>query len=199
MDCSGCGYYCESDEYSNNQWRKGRGSAMCKNCVAVKQQEIQCEDCGRWCDSENSLNMHMKHHIESRKLRCESCDASFDRPHDLEQHRKVHRPKDVQCPICGDKRFASAANAVAHVESGYCSGCLGKDHARSSIYRFVSRNAAGLCAPMIEYGSFGAVNEVPDRPYRCTYCSKTFTMLSAQMNHEGDVHRHDRGMHQLGW
>ena len=51
-------------------------------------------------------------------------------------HMQVHRPRSVACPICGDRRFRTGANAVQHVESGSCSGCQGRDNARRQIYNF---------------------------------------------------------------
>jgi hypothetical protein len=50
---------------------------------------------------------------------------------------------------------------------------------------------------MIEYGGVGDVN---DRFYQCTYCAKTFVHLSAQMNHEEDIHGNVRNsMRHIGW
>lgn len=193
MNCARCDDYCERHEYSANQWKKVEGEAICKSCVEYMQRDVQCDFCERWFDSENSLNMHMETHIH----RCGTCNRGFYDLNQLRQHEKVHRPKTVKCPLCGEQRFGSAANAVAHVESGYCSGCRGKSNARSQIYNFVSHHAASLRAPMI--GNGDGDRGVPDRPYRCTYCSKTFTMLSAQMNHECDVHGNDRNIRQLGW
>lgn len=53
-------------------------------------------------------------------------------------HLQVHRPRNDACPICGDRRFRSGANAVQHVESGYCSGCYSTDgdNDRQQIYNF---------------------------------------------------------------
>ena len=193
MECARCDTYCERYEYSANQWRKGPGNAVCKGCVEYLQRDVQCPKCDRWLDSENSLKMHMEIHLH----RCETCNRAFDHPNHLMQHRKVHRPKNVRCPVWGVERFASGANAMAHLESGYCPGCSGVENARSQIYDFVSQNAAGLLDPMV--GNGDEDSGVPDRPYRCTYCSKTFTMLSALMNHEGDVHGNERNMGQMEW
>ncbi|CAM9242899.1 unnamed protein product [Ectocarpus fasciculatus] len=194
MYCGTCDEWCEWHEFSNNQWRKGDGVGSCRSCVEDAFQEVQCDKCDRWFDCENSLNMHMESHLYP----CKECGRKFTAEHSLTQHMKTHRPKTVSCPVCGVTKFASAANAVAHVESGYCSGCRGKDNARSQIYNFISHKAPELRTRLIE-GPSGSGSSVPDRPYQCTYCGKTFTQLSAQMNHEGDVHGSDRRMRQLGW
>lgn len=111
---------------------------------------------------------------------------------------KSHATRVLKCPLCqGPKQFKNGANVVAHVESGFCTGCVGKDAARDQIFQFVSRNAPSLTVPMLENGGYGG--GAPARPYQCSYCSKTFAHLSAQMNHEGDVHANNRGLNQLGW
>lgn len=214
--CSKCGYRLHADEFSGNQWSKGVGISQCMDCVSQAQQPVQCDVCDNWYSSDNALEQHMRthpvcehcdeqflsraalmEHMEYDHNICDICGRDFRSANGLFQHSKTHVPKNVSCPICGDKKFRNAANAVAHVESGYCSGCRGKDFARTKIHQFMTQNAPIFLAPMIENGPGSA--GVPDRPYRCTCCSKTFTSLSAQMNHEGDVHGNDRRLHQLGW
>ena len=135
--------------------------------------------------------------MQTHISRCDYCGREFQSENSLAQHMKTHRPKNVSCPICGEQRIGSAANAVAHVESGYCSGCRGQDEARRQIYQYVSGHAPNLCVPMLENG--GHSDQVPNSPYKCTYCGKQFGQLSSQMNHEQDVHHNDRRMQQLGW
>jgi DNA-directed RNA polymerase subunit RPC12/RpoP len=214
--CSECGSWCDADEFSNNQWRRGPGASRCIECVDRTEQPVECDVCARWLTSDNALAQHMKthpecqycderfyshahlaDHVNSAHNVCPTCGRDFRSPNGLFQHQKSHAPRNVSCPICGEQRFRNAANAVAHVESGYCAGCLGKDHARAQIHQFVTHNAPRLCVPAIENGYGGG--GVPDRPYRCTDCGKTFASLSAQMNHEGDVHGNNRRLQQLGW
>ena len=169
--CSQCRYSCEKSEFSSNQWRKGDGLGRCIDCVE-----------GAQCDLPT----------------CPQCRREFRTEHDLTQHMKVHRSRDVACPVCGDRRFASGANAVAHVESGFCTGCRGKDNARAAIHGFVAHNAPHLRNKMIGYdGNYSS--DVPDLPYACTYCRKAFGSLSSMMNHEEDVHRNVRSTQQIGW
>jgi len=214
--CDRCDKWCYRDEFSSNQWAKGEGSSKCTDCVSEIQREVQCNICRDWFQGENSLAQHMKthpscsicdrlfhgkqdlaEHMYDAHPTCPECHRGFRTAHDLFQHSKVHLPRTVSCPICGVKQFKNAANAVAHVESGYCSGCLGQDNARTQIFEYVSRHAPSLRVPMIEngYSAYG----VPDMPYRCTFCTKQFAHLSAQMNHEGDAHRNNRHLGQLGW
>lgn len=122
--CSQCRYSCEKSEFSSNQWRKGDGLGRCIDCVE-----------GAQCDLPT----------------CPQCRREFRTEHELTQRMKVHRSRDVACPVCGDRLFASGANAVAHVESGFCTGCRGKDNARAAIHGFVAHNAPHLRNKMIGY------------------------------------------------
>jgi hypothetical protein len=173
--CSVCDYDCDSSEYSTNQWLKG-SDAKCSDCVRRAMEPRNCPFCDRWVDCSNSLQMHYPH-CPVRKT-CDVCDRVFKGDHALMQHKKSHVSRDVSCPVCGDKKFRNAANAIAHVESGYCTGCMGKDNARTQIHQFVSQRAPSLCVPMLQNGSQHNSWEVPDRPYECRFCRKTFKQLS---------------------
>jgi hypothetical protein len=105
-------------------------------------------------------------------------------------HLQVHRPRNVPCPICGEGRFRSGANAVQHVESGFCSGCRGADNARQQIYDFASRQRAMQPflsdVPRLTYGGYD--NDVPDLPYSCPQCDRSFRQLSQLLQHQDNKH-----------
>lgn len=149
-----------------------------------------------YCDERFMTRADVLDHMDAHHNICQICGRDFQSQNDLFQHSKTHLPRTVSCPLCGEKKFKSGANAVSHVESGYCTACRGQETALRQIHRYVSRNAPQLCTPMLEYGS--RCSGVPDQPYRCTYCNKSFRLLSAQMNHENDVHGNDRRP-TLGW
>lgn len=180
--CVQCRYSCEKHEFSSNQWRKGDGLSRCIDCVEGVQEEYESEA------EEEEFSFPT----------CHECQREFRTENELSQHMKIHRSRNVACPVCGDRRFRSGANAVAHVESGFCRGCLGKDNARSAIHGFVSQNAPQLRNKMIGYEE-NYSNDVPDLPYACTYCRKAFKSLSSMMNHEEDKHRNVRSTQQIGW
>lgn len=110
-------------------------------------------------------------------------------------HMQVHRPRNVACPICGEARFKSGANAVQHVESGYCSGCRGKDLARSQIYNFAQNQPAMrrfmTDTPMIADGN-SYDDDVPDFPYHCPECTKSFRQLSQLLQHQDQKHNNNK-------
>lgn len=114
-------------------------------------------------------------------------------------HMQVHRPRNVACPVCHQQRFKSGANAVQHLESGYCSGCRGKDKARRQIYDFVKGQKAARHyvngAPMLTNGD--SYSSVPDYPYQCPQCSKAFRQLSQLLQHEDQ--KHQRNVRLIGY
>lgn len=111
-------------------------------------------------------------------------------------HMQTHRPRSVACPLCGEERFRSGANAVQHVESGHCSGCRGRENARQQIYRFTSGQRAMQRymndVPQITYGDYDD-EDVPEYPYRCPDCDKSFRQMSQLLQHQDNKH----GSHPL--
>ncbi|CAB9531059.1 expressed unknown protein (Partial), partial [Seminavis robusta] len=144
--CSHCGDWLGRHDFSYNQWRKGDGYSRCNDCVHGTI-SYQCHTCSRVFCTQNELDMHMQ----------------------------VHRPRDVACPICGERRFRSGANAVQHVESGYCSGCQGATNARNQIYGYAQSQHAMrpylADTPMLTNGGYGDGITTPDYPYQCGPCN----------------------------
>lgn len=169
--CSECNEWRVCSEFSRNQWRKGDGCSRCNTCVSGFR-KFQCGECYREFNTQNQLNMHMQ----------------------------VHRPRNVACPICGEQRFRSGANAVQHVESGYCSGCYGsQDYARQQIYQFAQRQSGMQPflngTPMLTNGGYN--NSVPDFPYQCPECARSFRQLSQLLQHQDQ--KHGRYTRQIGY
>ncbi|KAI2499137.1 zinc finger protein [Fragilaria crotonensis] len=167
--CSQCGQF--ENDYSNNQWAKGEGQSRCRPCVDEGQAQrysrvatpyFGCATCGREFGSQNEVNMHMQ----------------------------VHRPKEVACPICGDRRFGSGANAVQHVESGSCTGCRGQANARDQIYKYASAKGQMqqfISTPMLEYQGYTNTG-TPEFPYHCQPCNKKFRQMSQLLQHQDQKH-----------
>jgi len=163
--CEDCGGYLTNSHFSGNQLRKSY--PRCKDCTSGGQ-HYQCYECYRTFNSQNELNMHMQ----------------------------VHRARNVACPVCGEVRFRSGANAVQHVETGRCRGCPGVDNARNQIYQFAnSQRSMGRYlteTPMLEYGGGYGGGGVPDYPYHCPECSKSFRQLSQLLQHQDNKHNNSR-------
>ncbi len=170
--CAECDEWCGCSQFSRNQWMKGDGCSRCKACVGGYQNPTyQCGECYREFNCQNELNMHMQ----------------------------VHRPRNVACPICGEQRFRTGANAVQHVESGYCTGCRGQDNARRQIYDFARRQSSMQQfingTPMLTNGGYN--DSVPDFPYQCRECAKSFRQLSQLMQHQDQ--KHGRYTQRIGY
>merc|ERR1712142_715304 len=114
------------------------------------------------------------------------CDSYINHRQESKD-RKVHKPRNVSCPVCNETRFRSAVNAVQHVESGSCIKCRGKENAREKIYKFIAthQESRGLLAERPALTRYGeCVSEVPERPYVCKSCDRTFVHLSGLMQHQ---------------
>lgn len=115
---------------------------------------------------------------------------------------KVHRPRDVACPLCGDRRFDSDASAVSHIEAGSCTKCSGRDRAREEIYKYVSStpHAQQYLSDQLAIGGgyHGGYGSVPDTPYACQECARDFKSMSSLMQHTSDKHSRGVGL-QLGY
>jgi hypothetical protein len=148
---------------------KGDGYSRCRDCVdgTTPPPSYKCGECHRTFDDQNQLNMHMQ----------------------------VHRPRHVTCIVCGSRHFKSSANMVQHVESGYCSGCTGRDNAREQIYGIATK-LRGMRpymtgTPLLTNG--GGYNQgVPDYPYQCRQCNVSFRQLSQLMQHQDNKHNNSR-------
>lgn len=160
------GRYCAEcgdwcSNYSRNQWFKGDGYSRCMDCVNPP--IYQCGTCHRTFNNQNELNMHMQ----------------------------VHRPRNVACPVCGERRFKSGANAVQHVESGYCTGCKGSERARDQIYQYANSKKAMrpylTGTPLLTNGGYND-GTTPDFPYQCRPCNKRFRHLSQLLQHNDQKH-----------
>mmetsp|Transcript_14782 Transcript_14782/g.20888 ORF Transcript_14782/g.20888 Transcript_14782/m.20888 type:complete len:173 (-) Transcript_14782:203-721(-) len=164
-ECWSCERYLDSDEFSNNQWRKGPGGSRCIDC------------------------------LNGYTYTCGKCNRNFNSRNALQQHSQVHRARNVACPICKEVRFRSGANAVQHVESGYCTGCRGRDNARHQIYKYAS-SQSGMNrymnnVPRLTYGGYDS-DDVPDYPYNCPDCDRSFRHLSQLLQHKDAKHSSDR-------
>jgi rubredoxin len=126
MWCNGpCGQWGEREHFSQTQWLKGERRARCEDCTGGRIDPYtrwECNQCHRSFETENNLNNHMITHRPRHQ--CGQCGRVFDGANDLRQHRQVHLERNVACPLCGEVRFRSVTNAVAHVESGSCEANL---------------------------------------------------------------------------
>ena len=182
--CADCLSYLTPSQFSSNQWRKGEGLSRCKSCV---------DDGGGGGSCYSAVTT-------TTSYQCHECSRVFDSPNNLNMHMQVHRPRTVPCPACGERRFRSGANVVQHLESGYCKSCLGQDKARQEIYTFASQKGQmqrylTSSYPMLTNGATPHNHGVPDLPYHCPDCSKSFRQLSQLLQHQDQKH-HQHGLRE---
>jgi len=202
-ECPECGrVFCHSNNFIANE------NSMLQH-MKVHDVSVSCPDCGKIfgrCNTRKQNRAAMKQHMatlhEDVSAQCKECGRVFDyspnrrgNQNSLEEHMQVHKPRSVSCPVCGDTRFRSGANATAHVESGACPGCPGRDRARKVIYDFIgSRQETQHMlkdVAKLEYhgGSRRGNQDVPELPYQCNQCKKTFKHVSSLMQHEQSSHK----------
>ena len=156
-----------------------------------------CNVCFKVFASQTGMNCHMKaKHMDSKHMNSK---------HVLEP-RIPGMKRDVACPLCRVKKFKSSCGAVSHVESGSCTSCQGKDKARQTVFDFVcaKKGARGLLAKPLQLqfaGSpaGGARGPVPDSPYRCAECGKTFEKVSGMMQHQKAKHGNSSTLKAMGF
>lgn len=183
--CAQCRNFLPNNDFSSNQWRKGEGCSRCSDCVSGGGSQYHT----------GYAAVEYQPPPPVYTYTCSQCSRNFNNQNQLNMHMQVHRPRNVACPVCGDTRFRSPANAVQHVESGYCTGCKGQDNARQQIYQFAQRKGGMQqymdLTPLLTYG--GGNNAIPDLPYKCPHCvNKSFRHLSQLMQHSDQKHNNTR-------
>jgi hypothetical protein len=100
-----------SNRFSRSEYRGGKRSlqATCQDC---EREIARCVECAR------EFSSHSWTHALNQ----------------LKMHRQTHAPRTFACPVCnGSKRFKTGADTALHLESGYCTGCQGKDNAHQVL------------------------------------------------------------------
>ena len=86
---------------------------------------------------------------------CNVCFKVFATKNQMKGHMKdtdhglEPRKRDVACPLCRVKKFKSSSGAVAHVESGSCTNCQGKD--KASFTKNSTKHMHGIVTLVASY------------------------------------------------
>ena len=94
IPCNICIYMATCEEELN--WHLN--DAHAKDDQLNYETDFPCEDCGRWCQSEDELRAHMK--IHATLLKCRFCEKSFETKNDLMKHSKIYHEK--QTSVCNN-------------------------------------------------------------------------------------------------
>jgi uncharacterized C2H2 Zn-finger protein len=112
---------------------------------------------------------------------CTKCSKVFSHANQLKMHMQKHLPRDVKCPKCS-KKFKSRANMVQHMETGSCPGARGKEIA----WKLIFDQAEKLFG--LKYADDDKTNEIPEFPYKCPSCNRTFRGGGACLQHQDHKH-----------
>lgn len=130
--------------------------------------------------------MHMQ--VHRPRYECSDCGRTFNCQNDLNQHARTHVPRTVACPGCGGM-YRSMTDTALHFETGYCTGCPGRENARKAAYDLVRQRSGAdqfLSNPrMLTYdGEPRGGWQSGDKNYRCPSCSREFEALGSLMQHQ---------------
>ena len=164
IQCDECGEY--TNRFSSADYKRGQrgGYVECKDCIKRKR---ECGECGKVFRGRNERDVENK----------------------LEQHWRSHEVRAIECPLChrNDRRYRTAADAMAHIESGFCASCKGESNAQQQIYNFTKQKAPHLTNyHALENGSYDSEDD--EISYNCNMCNKTFGKMSSLMNHQRAKH-----------
>ena len=146
----------------------------------------KCEKCGKKCESENKLKMHMKYmckirmldHYQKGSFICRFCKKSFLSKWMLTDHIDAvhHKKKPFSCNLC-DKTFARKTHLKGHIKS---------------VHDKVKPFSCTLCDT--SFAQNGAltkhINAVHRKikPFTCTLCDKSFGWKDYLTRHIKVVH-----------
>jgi len=153
----------------------------------------------------SELNAHRKkmHNLsfQSKTYECSKCSEIFTRKADLLQHMKTHQESPVSCQICG-KHFSKASHLKMHLkvhttDGGKMAAPFSDTDGRITVSLLDASKVVGQVLVPVQ----GVVGEVQDeskvllpldnassdtarrksieKPFKCSYCSKTFAHKSS--------------------
>ena len=77
---------------------------------------LVCEVCGRGCQGESHLKLHMRVHTAEKPFVCTTCGKGFSQRGNLSRHVRTHTgEKPHQCSIC-EMRFSRKRNMMDHIK-----------------------------------------------------------------------------------
>ncbi|XP_055301646.1 gastrula zinc finger protein XlCGF8.2DB-like [Sitodiplosis mosellana] len=148
---------------------KGRAktviSAAQRKQLAAKRTKKQhkCSICGYVAQYPAHLKRHMVKHSGKKPFPCNICNKRFTRQYNLQTHLKTHPDEYLfSCSVCL-KRFVQNDERLVHENA-----CNGRHFECHLCKKFSALIQSKLKMHMRVHNG--------DRPFRCSFCSKRFTM-----------------------
>mgnify|MGYP002716455416 FL=1 len=133
--------------------------------------EFICGECGKECADIQSVNLHMKEHMESEMFECSECKQVFKYKQLLLQHvQNVHEGhRAYTCDVCWatfSSKNSLRNHRVIHLSLRYpCEECGNEFKGRSGLYLHKQRVHRGK------------------KDFECDYCGKTFALKCQRDTH----------------
>ncbi|XP_031634575.1 zinc finger protein 436 [Contarinia nasturtii] len=173
--CDICGkYYDKTFEQVHVQMHNG-------------EEKYNCHICNKVFPNEESINMHMNAHQDTRVIKtkaelsniklpygCQYCGKEFARPHEKVKHERVHTgEKPYECELCG-KCFRVS----------YCLTIHMRTHTDARPYVCPQCNKRFKAQSVYNHH---LLTHSDERNYKCPYCPKTFK-TSVQLSGHKNSH-----------
>ncbi len=193
----------------------------CLNCLEIFPMEsdlaahkmncselYKCAKCGKKCESENKLEMHMKYMCKSRMLDqsfvCRLCKKSFLGKYDLARHVNAvhHKLKTFSCTLC-DRSFLYESQLKSHVDAVHsklkpftCTLCHKSFAQKGALNQHIKAVHLKAFSCTLCHKSFASKHCLAQhvdghklKRYFCTLCDKSFTQSGSLPAHIDAVHR----------
>ncbi|XP_055306133.1 zinc finger protein 235-like [Sitodiplosis mosellana] len=163
---------------------KGRAKALI-NAAHRKQsagrktkKQHKCPTCDYVTSWPSNLKTHMLTHTGEMPFPCKICNKRFTLKHHLQRHLKTHPDEyPFSCSVCL-RRFAQNVERLEHEAT-----CDGRHYECHLCKKFSTSNTGELKIHIRVHSGV--------RPFRCSLCSKKFTLKTSLMRHS-KVHTNPR-------
>ncbi|XP_055326070.1 zinc finger protein 239-like, partial [Sitodiplosis mosellana] len=137
-----------------------------QSAVKRTKKQHKCSTCGYVAPNPSKLKSHMFKHTGEKPFPCKICNKRFTQKSNLHAHLKTHTDEyPFSCSVCL-KRFAQDDERLVH--ENVCNGRRFECHL---CKEYSTSNEAHLKEHMRVHSG--------DRPFRCSFCSKRFTLRSS--------------------